>query len=165
VEAQMTLVGGQLTWARGHYRAYGQPRGRRFGAGAAPLSGQRRFVRWLIGEVLSGRAHVANRRTIVWELNRPPTAGPAATGEGLERTEELCLMVAASGGEGSVDARNAEIYTRLLAQPRPVSELWFALAKEAGELPEPEFGEHDLPEWGHVLQAALTAEVTPLVLN
>lgn len=162
VEAQMTLVGGHLTWARGRYRAYGQPRGRRFGAKAAPLAGQRRFVKWLIAEVLAGRAHVAHRRTIEWELKRPPQ--PARPTDGLERTEELCLMVAAAAGEPA-DSQSDAVYSRYLTEPRPVAELWFAVAKEAATLPGSELMEHELPDWAHDLEAALTAEVSPLVLN
>lgn len=162
VEAQMALDRGRLTWARGRYRAWGQPRGRRFGTPKAPLASQRRFVRWLTAEVLAGRAHVANRRTIDWELR----STPAAPGEGIERTEEQVLMVAPSAGEQpATDALSLTIYTRHLTEPTGVAVLWFALAKDAHRLPEPELAEHEVPDWALDLEAALTAEVGPLVLN
>jgi hypothetical protein len=162
VEAQMTLVGGHLTWARGRYRAYGQPRGRRFGARAAPLAAQRRFVKWLTAEVLAGRAHVAHRRTIEWELKRPPQ--PAQPADGLERTEEVCLMVARATGQPAPPESDA-VYTRHLTEPRSVAELWLAVARDTGKLPESHLMEHELPDWAHDLEAAVTAEVSPLVLN
>jgi hypothetical protein len=164
VEAQMVLTGDQLTWASGRYLAWAQPRARRFGSASAPLKAQRKFVRWLTAEVLAGRAHVANRRTIQWELKRDVPQG--AEGD-VVRTEEQCLMVAASAG-GQLEAKEGSavaIYTHHLAQPRPVAELWFALSRDAKNLPEVKLAEHEIPDWAHDLEAALTAEVAPLVMN
>jgi hypothetical protein len=166
VEAQMVVTGDQLTWASGRYLAWGQPRGRRFGMRAAPLKAQRRFIRWLTGEVLAGRAHVANRRTIQWELKPPPQgAKPEVKEEEVVRTEETCLMVAASAGGAPDGPSEVTIYTNHLSQPRPVTELWFALSRQAKDLPEVKLLEHEIPDWAHDLEAALTAEVAPLVMN
>ena len=76
-------------------------------------------------------------------------------------------MVAPEPPERAASARPAggTVYAAHLQAPRPVAELWFALSRQAEKLPDAGLGEHEIPEWAHELEAALTAEVAPQVMN
>ncbi len=172
VHTTVLLVGDRLAHARGHLSEHSQPSARQFGSQAAPLSSQRRFVRWLTCETVLGRARVADERTIEWEINGPePRRGifvRVATQTEPVRTEMRRLMVAAAPADPPTETGTSvtpTVYSEHLGKPRPVSELWVALSREADKLPEGGVADYELPDWAHELEAAITAEVSSLVVN
>lgn len=169
VQTRALLVNGKLAHATGQLVEYGQPAARRFGSRSAPLPSQRRFVRWLMGETVAGRARVAELRKITWEINGPAPRRAFSTRPAVNlepaRSEERRLMVAPDTSELAPPGLAGTVYAAHLKEPRPVADLWFALSRQAEKLPDSGLGEHEIPDWAHELEAALTAEVAPLVMN